>query len=204
MTDEKRKKAEYRSSLRSKAMIKEALLSLMIEKPFEKISITDIVRRADINRGTFYAHYANTSEVLKSISTSVVDDLASAVTNEYDTVKVLSSPEVLLTPITNFLKANPSYYSKLLQTDKFYDVLDDAREAAINRVVQDLRKSINDETRKMLIVVLDYALSGIMTVYEDILLEKIPLSLDESVEYISQLLRPQRIALSEALQQMQK
>ncbi len=204
MTDEKRKKAEYRSSLRSKAMIKEALLSLMIEKPFEKISITDIVRRADINRGTFYAHYANTSEVLKSISTSVVDDLASAVTNEYDTVKVLASPEVLLTPITNFLKANPSYYSKLLQTDKFYDVLDDAREAAINRVVQDLRKSINDETRKMLIVVLDYALSGIMTVYEDILLEKIPLSLDESVEYISQLLRPQRIALSEALQQMQK
>lgn len=204
MTDEKRKKAEYRSSLRSKAMIKEALLSLMIEKPFEKISITDIVRRADINRGTFYAHYANTSEVLKSISTSVVDDLASAVTNEYDTVKVLSSPEVLLTPITNFLKANPSYYSKLLQTDKFYDVLDDAREAAINRVVADLRKSINDETRKMLIVVLDYALSGIMTVYEDILLEKIPLSLDESVEYIAQLLRPQRIALSEALQQMQK
>lgn len=204
MAEERRKKAEYRSSLRSKSMIKEALLSLMIEKPFEKISITDIVRRADINRGTFYAHYANTSEVLKSISTSVVDDLASAVTIEYDTMKMLSSPEVLLTPITKYLKQNPLYYAKLLQTDKFYDVLDDAREAAINRVVDDLSKTINDETRKMLIVVLDYALSGIMTVYEDILLEKIPLTLDESVEYISQLLRPQRIALGETLQQMQK
>lgn len=65
MEEVKRKKAEYRSSIRSKQMIKDALLSLMIEKPFEKISITDIVRRADINRGTFYAHYSNTDEVLK-------------------------------------------------------------------------------------------------------------------------------------------
>lgn len=68
----KRMKAEYRSSIRSKVMIKEALLSLMLEKPFDKITITDIVTRADINRGTFYAHYDNTSDVLKSISTSLL------------------------------------------------------------------------------------------------------------------------------------
>ena len=49
----KRLKAEYRSSIRSKTMIKEALLELMIEKPFDKITITDIVKKADINRGTF-------------------------------------------------------------------------------------------------------------------------------------------------------
>ena len=49
----KRLKAEYRSSIRSKTMIKEALLELMIEKPFDKIAITDIVKKADINRGTF-------------------------------------------------------------------------------------------------------------------------------------------------------
>ena len=78
MREEKRTKAEYRSSIRSKQMIKEALLSLMIEKPFDRISITDIVKKADINRGTFYAHYANTSDVLKSISMSVVDEIASA------------------------------------------------------------------------------------------------------------------------------
>ncbi len=202
--EEKRKKAEYRSSIRSKQMIKEALLSLMIEKPFEKISITDIVKRADINRGTFYAHYANTSEVLKSISITAVDELAAVVKNGYDSTQVFDSPEILLTAVTKFLSSDPSFYAKLLKTDRFYDILDDVRQKAINRVIADLGDRITQETKIPLIIVLDYAISGITTLYEDILLEKIPVTLDDSVEYIARTLRPQRIALLEALQQIQK
>ena len=48
-----RVRAEYRSSKRSKALIRNALISLMREKPFEEITVTAIVERADINRGTF-------------------------------------------------------------------------------------------------------------------------------------------------------
>ncbi len=202
--EEKRKKAEYRSSIRSKQMIKEALLSLMIEKPFEKISITDIVKRADINRGTFYAHYANTSEVLKSISITAVDELASVVKNGYDSAQIFDSPEILLSAVTKYLSSNPSFFAKLLKTDRFYDILDDVRQKAINRVIADLGDRINQETKITLIIVLDYAISGIMTLYEDILLEKIPVTLDDSVEYISRTLRPQRMALLEVFQQMQK
>lgn len=197
MEEEKRKKAEYRSSIRSKAMIKEALLSLMIEKPFEKISITDIVRRADINRGTFYAHYANTSEVLKSISTSVVDELASVIKVNYDSKRAIITPESFLVPLTQFLKRKPQYYAKLLQADRFYDVLNDARASAINRILSDVGGELEEDKKTLLVVILDYAISGIITVYEDILLEKIPVTLDESVDYVSRLLKPQRTALSE-------
>ena len=62
--EQKRRKAEYRSSSRSKLLIRNALVSLMQEKPFEKITVTDIVKRADINRGTFYAHYKDSRQVL--------------------------------------------------------------------------------------------------------------------------------------------
>ena len=203
MEKEGRKKAEYRSSLRSKQMIKEALLSLMIEKPFDKISITDIVKRADINRGTFYAHYPNTSEVLKSISESVVDEIA-AVFSTYDASAVLVSPEQFLRPITAFLMRDPQYYAKLVQADRFYEVLNDTRYTAINKILEDLKPSITPEMYTTLTVVLDYAISGILTVYEDILLRKIPVSLDESVEYISKILKPQKAALEDALQQIQK
>jgi AcrR family transcriptional regulator len=203
MEKEGRKKAEYRSSLRSKQMIKEALLSLMIEKPFDKISITDIVKRADINRGTFYAHYPNTSEVLKSISESVVDEIA-AVFSTYDASAVLVSPEQFLRPITAFLMRDPQYYAKLVQADRFYEVLNDTRYTAIDKILQDLKPSLTPEMYTTLTIVLDYAISGILTVYEDILLRKIPVSLDESVEYISKVLRPQKAALDEALQQIQK
>lgn len=203
MEKEGRKKAEYRSSLRSKQMIKEALLSLMIEKPFDKISITDIVKRADINRGTFYAHYPNTSEVLKSISESVVDEIA-AVFSTYDASAVLVSPEQFLRPITAFLMRDPQYYAKLVQADRFYEVLNDTRYTAIDKILQDLKPSLTPEMYTTLTIVLDYAISGILTVYEDILLRKIPVSLDESVEYISKVLKPQKAALDEALQQIQK
>ena len=68
-------KNEYRSSIRYKNLIRNALLSLMTEKPFEKITITDIVNRADINRGTFYAHYRSTDEVLEKIQSDAISEV---------------------------------------------------------------------------------------------------------------------------------
>lgn len=203
MEREGKKKAEYRSSIRSKALIKEALLSLMIEKPFEKISISDIVRRADINRGTFYAHYSNTSDVLKSISSSVVDEIALLI-SPYDPSRVLDSPENFLAQITLFLLRDPDYYAKLLQSDKFHDVLDEARYTAVKKVVDNYPRNLSESERRLLILVLDYAISGVLTLYTDILLGKLPIKLEDSVKYISLLLGPQRDALSSLFQQIQK
>ena len=78
MEEKKRTKAEYRSSLRSKRLIREALITMMREKPFEKITITDIVKTADINRGTFYAHYKDIGEVLSSIKELAIAELSAA------------------------------------------------------------------------------------------------------------------------------
>lgn len=39
--------------------MKAALLELMREKPFEKITVKGICERAGVNRGTFYAHYTD-------------------------------------------------------------------------------------------------------------------------------------------------
>ncbi len=203
MEREGKKKAEYRSSIRSKALIKDALLSLMIEKPFEKISISDIVRRADVNRGTFYAHYSNTSDVLKSISSSVVDEIAVLI-SPYDPSHVLDAPESFLAQITIFLLRDPEYYAKLLQSDKFHDVLDDARYSAVKKVIDNYPSELGEGERRMLVMVLDYAISGVMTLYSDILLKKLPVKLEDSVQYISMLLKPQREALLKMFQQMQK
>ena len=41
--EEGKKKVEYRSSLRSKSLIKRALLELMQEKSFDSISVSDYI-----------------------------------------------------------------------------------------------------------------------------------------------------------------
>lgn len=46
-----------RRAVRSKRLILEALRELVLEKDYKEISISDIVKRADIGRATFYAHF---------------------------------------------------------------------------------------------------------------------------------------------------
>jgi len=46
-----------RRAMRSKRIIIEAWRELVLEKDYKKISVRDIVERADIGRATFYAHF---------------------------------------------------------------------------------------------------------------------------------------------------
>ena len=39
----------------TKQAIRDSFLKLLSEKPIEKISVTEICREAEINRGTFYS-----------------------------------------------------------------------------------------------------------------------------------------------------
>lgn len=196
-------KAEYRSSIRSKTMIKEAMLELMVEKPFDKITITDIVKKADINRGTFYAHYDNTAEVLKSISASVMDEIA-AVFKAKNNSDALWNPRGYLKQISDFFLTNPTYFARLVATDTISEVLNDARHNAIKKILNDLGMDLPESSKAQLSIILDYSISGICTLYTDILLEKIPVTLENSAEYIANLLAPQRNVVVEVLQQMQK
>ena len=41
---------------RTKKLLRQALTRLMQQKDFQSITVTDVVREADINRGTFYAY----------------------------------------------------------------------------------------------------------------------------------------------------
>lgn len=52
------------NSMRSIALIIEALFKLMAEKPFKNIAISEITKTAGVVRNTFYAHFACKEDVL--------------------------------------------------------------------------------------------------------------------------------------------
>ncbi|MBR5872229.1 MAG: TetR/AcrR family transcriptional regulator, partial [Oscillospiraceae bacterium] len=54
-----------------------ALLSLIENKPFEYITVSEICEKAKVNRSTFYLHYENTSDLLKETISYVVNDFSS-------------------------------------------------------------------------------------------------------------------------------
>lgn len=66
-------KKEYRSAVRSRRLIRQAFMELLKEKSLEKITVTDIVKLADINRSTFYAHYPDVMGVIEEIQEEIVE-----------------------------------------------------------------------------------------------------------------------------------
>lgn len=49
---------------RSKRRLKEALLALIDERSYDRITVGDITRRADVGRSTFYVHFTSKDELL--------------------------------------------------------------------------------------------------------------------------------------------
>ena len=56
---------------KSKAALKEALLTLMKKKDFHKISVKELCGLAGLNRSTFYANYRDTDELLLDVHTDI-------------------------------------------------------------------------------------------------------------------------------------
>ena len=79
-----RSKKEYQNAIRSKKMIKEALIELIKEKKgLEKISITDVVNKAGLNRGTFYNHYRSINGVVESLEDDMMSDFEATLKKEF-------------------------------------------------------------------------------------------------------------------------
>ena len=58
---------EDRRSRYTRMVVKEALLTLLSEKDYGNITVSDICRTAEISRGTFYLHYSNIPAVLDEL-----------------------------------------------------------------------------------------------------------------------------------------
>ena len=59
--------ADSRRTEMTKLLFRTALIELMQEKPFHKITIKEICAQADLNRTTFYLHYSDQTQLLNDI-----------------------------------------------------------------------------------------------------------------------------------------
>lgn len=131
MSETKAKRGEYRSSRRSRALIRNALLQLMRDKDYDQITITEVARKADINRGTFYAHYKNLGEVLESLQNDIAGQLAQIFQSLDFPRKGLAGIEQALEDCVAFIKKDPEYIRALLSMEKGGSVQNQWKEAII-------------------------------------------------------------------------
>jgi len=61
-------------AVRSRKWIIDALLELMKEKPYSAITISEIAKKADLVRRTFYRNFNNKEEILEAYFQSMIQD----------------------------------------------------------------------------------------------------------------------------------
>ncbi len=62
---------------RTRQLLRDALLALVVERDYESISIQDIADRANVNRTTFYLHFRDKDELLITGMEAIYDELES-------------------------------------------------------------------------------------------------------------------------------
>lgn len=71
---------EDRRVRRTRQALREALVSLILERGFDAITVSEIAARADVGRTTFYAHYADKEDLLQGSLETLAELLRGATT----------------------------------------------------------------------------------------------------------------------------
>lgn len=124
-----------RRTIITKGMIKDALLELLWNTPYEKVTVTALCRQSDITRATFYLHYDNIDNVLDellddalrlteldtlhSISTPISDQ---GIENEKNLQIPASDPDAVL-PACQRAASNPKYRILFLNESLSHHIL---------------------------------------------------------------------------------
>jgi AcrR family transcriptional regulator len=99
---------------RTRKLLRQALLELVGEKPYEEIRIRDLTDRADIGYATFFRHYDGVDDLMLETCTGIIEELESLAAQAGD---VHFKQEGTL--IFQNVAANPSMYRGILGSHAF-------------------------------------------------------------------------------------
>ena len=106
----------------TKMVLRDSLVKLLSEKDISRISIKEICESADVNRATFYAHYADQYDLLEKVENELLENIRSYLSGHENDGLPRSDTEWsvtvdMVTKIFDYLKENASL-CKLMLTDK--------------------------------------------------------------------------------------
>lgn len=107
--------------IRTKQSIRDALIELIEEKGFEAITVKDITTRANINRGTFYAHYLDKFDLMTKCEDEILHEMSRiamqnfpSIINSLETNASSVPPLPLTVSLFEFLNENSDIMRALL------------------------------------------------------------------------------------------
>ncbi|WP_042196421.1 TetR/AcrR family transcriptional regulator [Paenibacillus camerounensis] len=157
-----------RRSIKTKASIKQAFLTLLNTKAISKITVLEISELADIGRSTFYLHYQDIYDLYNEIEAEMFDQL-----NQFydDSFPIKDHHDIMqfINKLTDYIYRNRTLFNlltnpedTLLTSEKFKQFF---KKKILQEMLEDSRdrtkSSLNEETESLFIA------SGVVGVIED-------------------------------------
>ena len=150
--------------IKTKKAIRDAFAELLSEKDIHKITIKDIADTAVINRKTFYNYYAGVYAVVDEIENEIIMAFNEAL-RDVDFKQLLREPYEIFKKLTSIINSDFNFYSHLMKMDNNMSLIS----KIILALEFNVKKSISEQisiNKSTLDLVFDYAVAGMITVYQ--------------------------------------
>lgn len=172
---------ESRRVRMTKEMLKQSMLELLEKEALEKITVTDICKKADVNRSTFYAYYEDTTSLLLEIETDVLNQLPAL-----PDISAACSDE-------NFLIALEAFFDYVRKNERLFRILIIQRDSSsfnhrlVNTVIERYKKPsiYGDELHNRFSYV--YCVNGVIGIMKEWINGNFPISTRDFSEIVLQM-----------------
>ena len=144
------------SSVKTRNLIKKTFAELINEKKqLDKITVTELVKKAELTRSTFYTHYDNIYEVAHDYQLQTIELLCS------EDLKLYSKQDIInyFDNIIQCLKDNEETYKLLLSADESLLFLEKLKQIASDKIYDALKNNCTDQYLKLNI---SFLMNGIL------------------------------------------
>lgn len=185
------KKSSHKNAVRSRHLIKQAFAELMNEKDIQKITVTDIVERANVSRGTFYAHYLDVFDLCGSIQNNVLMAIESTI-EEMGIGNIIADPTAATLYGMKFLEENKPYFKLFVTSSISGSLLDRALNLIEVRFSEYIKENYPVEAQNDLNFFLIYTLGAYKRIILYWFTASTDVSADDCAEKLSMICRNSR------------
>ena len=139
-------------ALRTRHLLREALMQIVVDKPFRDLTIRDITKQAGVNRATFYLHYDDKYDLLEDCAIQLFSKIREAVESEFGLTPDLFAPEPFIEHgnrmciVLQHIQHHSGFYKAMFAKDGdplFYNMFRDNASIWIRSQLKDMLTSQN-------------------------------------------------------------
>ena len=156
----------------TKRMLKDALISLMQDLPFDRITVKRLCEEAGINRTTFYLHYADTEQLLMETENDVIKAAGEMIAGPE---KDASSIECIR-HFLSYVQLNSLHFRTLLTFKDSEVFVQKFSRDVVSEILPNMKRDLPEEKKECLlyfalvaslVVIREWVLSGFRVPAED-------------------------------------